>query len=67
MKNEILNLGKVLNKSEQKNINGGDNCNFYEKNNLCFATDDPHCIPCNQINNYPDAQNCHNIDYNCFE
>ena len=38
MKNSILNLGKALNKAEQKIINGGtSNCRHMEK---CFYTSD---------------------------
>ncbi|PKH50676.1 hypothetical protein CXF68_08190 [Tenacibaculum sp. Bg11-29] len=67
MKKSILKIGEALNKAEQKLVIGGNNCDYYARINLCFATDDPYCIPCNQINNYPGAANCHNIDNGCFE
>ncbi len=66
MKKSILDLGRALNKLEQKSIIGGDNCNYYARIGLCFSYDDPYCIPCNQIDNYPGASACYNIDNGCF-
>ncbi len=66
MKKPILNLGKRLNKNEQKEINGGNNCDYYTRIDLCFADNDPYCIPCNQINNYAGASTCNNLDNGCF-
>ncbi|WP_299124036.1 hypothetical protein [uncultured Tenacibaculum sp.] len=35
MKNSILNLGKILNKDEQKKVNGGVNC--FDCQSYCIA------------------------------
>ncbi|TCI91834.1 hypothetical protein [Tenacibaculum sp. M341] len=67
MKRSILNLGKSLNKIEQKNILGGDNCGYYARINLCFADNDPYCEPCYKMNSYPGAASCFNLDNGCVE
>ncbi|WP_431166587.1 hypothetical protein [Tenacibaculum halocynthiae] len=68
MKNKVLNLGRNLSTKEQKEINGGiSNCGYYARINLCFADNDPYCIPCNQIGSYPGASSCNNLDNGCFE
>ena len=63
MKKSILNLGKVLNKSKQKEINGGwkNQCdtysgpNYYDENN------------CNAFNTLPIYhQNCARVHFSCF-
>ena len=66
MKKSILNLGKTIAKIQQKNIIGGDNCSYYANQNFCFADNDPYCIPCNQLHNYPGAASCPQIDFGCF-
>ncbi|WP_299622453.1 hypothetical protein [uncultured Tenacibaculum sp.] len=66
MKKSILNLGKQLNKNQQQFIKGGDNCYYYANQNFCFADNDPLCIPCNQLHNYPGAETCPQIDFGCF-
>ncbi|KAB1151715.1 hypothetical protein F7018_18065 [Tenacibaculum aiptasiae] len=68
MKNSLLKVGKILRKSEQQLIKGGNsNCDYYARINLCFADNDPYCKPCNQIGNYPGAASCMNLDNGCFE
>lgn len=68
MKNKVLNLGRNLNFKEQKNINGGvSNCDYYARINLCFADNDPYCISCSLIGNYPGAASCNNLDNGCFD
>ena len=66
MRKSILNLGKVLNKQSQKQINGGNVCDAYINNGLCFGPV-PGCLSCNQIQNYPDAIGCVLIHSDCFE
>ena len=62
MKKAILNLGKALNKAEQKTINGGFSCDQYPIF-LCFGPI-PGCLPCSQMQNYPGADSCP-IHINC--
>ncbi|CAM1344235.1 hypothetical protein [Tenacibaculum amylolyticum] len=47
MKTAILNLGKSLNKKEQKTINGGTNCQICYANNAgLYNPSDPYCDGC---------------------
>ena len=46
MKKSILNIGKALNKAEQKSINGGANCPIYA----------PSC--CTSCGGYPLSNGC---------
>ncbi len=54
MKKSILNLGKALNKAEQKTVNGGKtqdlctNCGYYTPNMMtCFSlTRGRYDVPC---------------------
>ncbi|WP_299887369.1 hypothetical protein [uncultured Lacinutrix sp.] len=57
MKKQILNLGKALNKVEQKQINGGSACAYYHQYNLCFGPV-PGCLPCGRMDDYPGASTC---------
>lgn len=66
MKKSILNLGKALNKTEQKKINGGSVCDYYIENGLCFGPV-AGCLSCNQIEGYPGAVGCVRIHFDCFE
>ena len=66
MKKIISNLGMPLNKTEQKQINGGSVCDYYRDHNLCFGPV-PGCLSCDQIQNYPGAINCVRIHSDCFE
>ncbi|PKH50667.1 hypothetical protein CXF68_08145 [Tenacibaculum sp. Bg11-29] len=63
MKKQILNLGKTLNRVEQKEINGGFGCTQFPIS-LCFGPI-PGCLPCNQIQNYPGADRCVIMDISC--
>ncbi|TYQ00340.1 hypothetical protein C7447_101952 [Tenacibaculum adriaticum] len=67
MKKQILNLGKALNKAEQKQVNGeGSVCDYYIENGLCFGPV-PGCVPCSQLHAYPDAISCVFIHSDCFQ
>ncbi len=59
MKNQILNLGKSLNKAEQQQINGGANLPYDNERDCelnggiwyaciseCYNSKDPHFPPC---------------------
>ncbi|MCF2875518.1 MULTISPECIES: hypothetical protein [unclassified Tenacibaculum] len=66
MKKTILNLGKSLNKIEQKRINGGGfvDCNQFPRS-LCFGPV-PGCLPCDQLINYPGAMGCVRVHIGCI-
>jgi len=51
MKKQILKLGKTLNKSEQKSINGGLNCGSV----VCFGMPMPGCGTCEEFFALPSA------------
>ncbi len=68
MKKKFSSIGVILEKVEQQLINGGnDNCNYYASRGLCFGDNDPYCIPCNLMSNYPGAASCINLDTACFD
>jgi hypothetical protein len=66
MKKSILNLGKALSKVDQKQINGGNNCDYYREHGLCFGPV-PGCLSCDQIEGYPGAISCVLIHSDCFD
>ncbi|WP_299622486.1 hypothetical protein [uncultured Tenacibaculum sp.] len=59
MKKSILNVGKALNKAEQKKVTGGEpfQCAYYRQYNLCFGPL-PGCQPCGRIDDYVNAREC---------
>ncbi|MGG6231623.1 hypothetical protein [Tenacibaculum sp. SDUM215027] len=61
-----MSLGKVLSKVDQKQINGGNNCDSYKEHGLCFGPV-PGCLSCDQIECYPSAIECALIHSYCFE
>ncbi|MCT4699671.1 hypothetical protein [Tenacibaculum haliotis] len=63
MKKSILNLGKALNKTQQKQINGGFDCSQFPFG-ICFGPV-PGCLPCNQMQNYPGASRCALMHTSC--
>ncbi|CAM1350243.1 hypothetical protein [Tenacibaculum crassostreae] len=65
MKKSILNLGKALDKTQQKKINGGVGCDQFPRS-LCFGPV-PGCLSCEQLVNYPGAIGCVRIHSDCFD
>ncbi|WP_272151306.1 hypothetical protein [Tenacibaculum aiptasiae] len=66
MKKSILKLGKALNKTEQKKVNGGSPCDYYINNGLCFGPV-PGCLPCGQMSGYPGASRCVLVHASCMD
>ncbi|CAL2104710.1 conserved protein of unknown function [Tenacibaculum sp. 190130A14a] len=63
MKKSILNLGKALNKAEQKQVNGGSSC----PGPICYGIPGMGCGTCEQYHALPD--NCKMrvlVSVNCF-
>ena len=66
MKKSILNLGKALNKADQKQINGGASCNTYSGPG-CYGIDNGFCGSCRDYHTLPaEHQPCVLVSINCF-
>ncbi|WP_442264473.1 hypothetical protein ACSIGC_08855 [Tenacibaculum sp. ZS6-P6] len=53
MKKSILNIGKALNKAEQRKVNGGfGSCDDYT-GPFCYADSIPGCASCAEYNALP--------------
>lgn len=67
MKKKISNLGNILNKIEQKTINGGGlaNCSTYSGPN-CYSDEQSQCGSCQEYNALPEEHKpCVLVDYYC--
>ncbi len=66
MKKQISNLGKALNKAEQKQINGGDKC-LGMPGPSCYGMPGMNCGSCEDYNALPPKyQTCVMVYVGCF-